>query len=80
MDSSISVKELTELFNPSGINGRRDESANGQTSRSSSRLAVRHNASGENWLSEDRYLEAVSQTCLVMAARQSEMPAGMLIP
>lgn len=42
------MKELAELFNLSGIIGKRDESANGQINRSSSRLAVRHNAVGEN--------------------------------
>lgn len=48
--------------------------------RSSSRLALRHNPAGENQLSKGRYLERASQTFLVVAARQSEMPAGMLIP
>lgn len=39
---------LAKLFNMSGNNGKRDESANGQISRSSSRLAGRCNAIGEN--------------------------------
>lgn len=42
------MKELAKLFNTSGINGKRDESANGQINRSSSRLVVRHNVIGEN--------------------------------
>lgn len=48
MDSSVSVKELPQLFNTSGINGKRDEPANGKINRSSSRLAVRHNVIGDN--------------------------------